>query len=631
MLLRSDLHKVNHLCLWLVAAGVALQPSTLRAQNFCGPVTLVSFNGINGQYPAAGVTFDSQGIMYGTTAQGGPSFNPIGPGSLNDGLGTIWRYTPATGLTSLFSFSGTSTPSNNGYRPLTPLSIDAQGNLYGTTYYGGNDFSPDVNGHLGWGTVFKFQPAGTFTTLQKFSGPDGANPVGMFLDNLGNLMGTTWQGGLNWNQSLGDFGLGTVFQIAPDGTTSNPVLFSQQNGGGNIDGGLVGDGLGNYFGTTYEGGSNGKGTIFEYSAANGVRTLYNFDGVHGMLPTRSPILDSQGNLYGTAAQGGAFSNPSNACCGTLWKYSTTTGQLTTLINFDGDTVPADGMFPGGGVVMDSAGNLYGGTVYGGAFGDGIIYEYSASGQVTTLVTFSGPNGWNPEGRLTFDSAGNLYGITNQGGTSGYGTVFQLTPNSGGGTCGGVTVSSLTFNPASIPSGSTSQGTVTLSGPAPSGGSTVGLSSDNSFGLVPATVTVAGGATSGTFTFTAKTGVLSNTAVTVTASLGNSTVQGSVTITPSSTVSVSSVSLNPSTVRGGSNATGTVTLNKAAPSNGAVVSLSSSNTAAATVPSSVTVQAGKTSASFQIRTQNVNSTSTSSISATFGGVTRSATLTVTRKQ
>ena len=558
MYLRSDLsgqRKRGLLC--VLASALILEPLPVMAQSFCGPVTLVNFNGVNGQYPAAGVTFDSQGNMYGTTAQGGPSFNPLGSSSVSDGLGTIWKYSPGTGLTNLFSFSGTASPANNGYRPLTPLLVDAQNNLYGTTYFGGIDFTPDINNHFGWGTVFKFSAAGQFSLLHEFSGPEGANPVGMLLDSQGNLFGTTWQGGPLWNPTLGDFGLGTIFELSAGGTFSNPVFFTSTNGGGDVAAGLVTDGAGNFYGTSYEGGSSGRGSLFKYSVADGLTTLVNFTGTNGSLPSAPPILDSQGNLYGTTLQGGAFFTPSNSCCGTLWKYSTTTGVFTTLVSFDGDTVPADGMFPGGSVTLDSQGNLYGGTIYGGSFGDGTIYEYSSAGQLSTLVTFSGPNGWNPESNLTFDSAGNLYGVTNQGGTSGYGTVFKLTPNAGGGICGGVALTSLVFNPVTVRDGSTSQGTVTLTGPAPAGGTVVGLVSDNSFGLVPATATVPAGATSGTFTFTAKPGVLSNTPVTITSSLGNSTVQAVVTITPASTVFVSSVSLSPASVTAGSNANGTV--------------------------------------------------------------------------
>src|SRR5450759_948196 len=119
----------------------------------------------------------------------------------------------------------------------------------------------------------------------------------------------------------------------------------------------------------------------------------------------------------------------------------------------------------------------------------IVYEYSAAGALSTLATFSGPNGSNPEGNLVFDGAGNLYGITDQGGTSGYGTVFKLTPNTSGGTCSGITLSSLTLNPTTVSDGQPSTGTVTLSAAAPSGGSTVGLSSNSTFAIVPSSVTV----------------------------------------------------------------------------------------------------------------------------------------------
>jgi uncharacterized repeat protein (TIGR03803 family) len=614
-----------------ITALSTFQTLPLSAQSFCGPATLIHFNGTNGQYPAAGVTFDSKGNMYGTTTQGGPAFNPIGNnGALNNGLGTIWKFTPAAGLTSIFSFTGDTSPNNNGYRPFTPLSLDGQGNLFGTTYYGGNDFSPNINGHLGWGTIFEYSAAGQFSVLHKFSGPDGANPVGMLLDSTGNLWGATWQGGLNWDTTVGNFGLGTIFKYS-GGNVTNPVLFSSTNGGGNIASGLTSDGQGNYYGTTYQGG-NGFGTLFQYSSATGqLTTLVNFDRTNGSLPAATVTLDGLGNVYGTTYQGGAHSSPSNACCGTVWKYSLSTGALTTLVSFDGDTVPADGEFPMGGVTLDAQGNLYGTTEYGGAFSDGIAWEYSAAGVLSTLVTFSGPNGSNPEGNLAFDGAGNLYGITNQGGTSGYGTVYKLTPNTSGGTCGGVTVSSLTFNPASVSNGQPSTGTVTLSAPAPAGGSTVGLSSNSTFAIVPSTVSVPAGATSATFTVNTNNGfVLSNTAVTITATLGNSTVQGNMTITPG--IAVTSINLKPNNVTAGSSATGTITIASPAPSGGNAVKLSTSINSPCNLPvifptNPVTVPAGSTSASFTVSTTSTTTTCTAPIFAQSGGANVSANFTV----
>jgi uncharacterized repeat protein (TIGR03803 family) len=613
----------------LVLSG--FPPTRLHAQNYCGPVTLINFNGLNGQYPAAGVTFDSLGNMYGTTSQGGPTFNPIGnQGIFNYGLGTIWKYTPGAGLTQVFAFSGQTSPSNNGYRPETALVMDSQGNLYGTTYYGGNDFSPNVNNHFGWGTLFEYSSSGQFSVLHEFSGPDGANPVGELLDSKGNLWGTTWQGGTGWNPTLGGFGLGTVYEYS-SGTLTNPVFFTSATGGGNIDGGLAADGQGNYYGTTYEGGSNGFGTLFQYSSTTGqLTTLFNFDrNPHGSLPAATVTLDGKGNLYGTTYQGGSHSSASNYCCGTVWRYSLSSGTMTTLVNFDGDTVPADGMFPGGGVTLDSSGNVYGTTIQGGTYGDGIVFEYSASGVLSTPVTFSGPNGWSPEGNLVFDSNSNLYGITNQGGSSGYGTVYKLTPDPGGGSCRGLTLSSLTLNPTTIANGGTSTGTVTLSGAGPSGGSVVGLSSNSSFIIAPGSVIVPAGATSTTFAITTNGFVLSNTAVVITATLGNSTQQAGLTLTPG--IAVTSIRLNPTTVTGGSNSTATITIASPAPSGGSEVLISKSQNPPCPppliLPNSVSVPAGSTSTNFAVGTTSVTSSCAAQVFAQSGAATVSATLTV----
>jgi uncharacterized repeat protein (TIGR03803 family) len=716
MALRSFLPLQAILLVGLVIT--ALHPAPAGAQSFCGPNTPINFNSSNGSYPFAGVTFDSLGNMYGTTSNGGAS-----------GFGTVWKYTSSAGLTQLFNFSGSSSPSNNGDRPMTPLLSDGQGNLYGATYYGGNNFSGEGTG---WGTLFKLSSSGQFTELYQFSGPDGANPIGaVLLDSQGSLWGTTFQGGSGFN-NLGNDGYGTIFKYS-GGTVTNPVLFNITDGE-NTYGGMATDGT-NYYSTTYQGGANGFGTLFQYNSATGqLTTLFNFNRFpNGSYPFGAVTYDGKGNLYGTTYQGGGHSGPLNACCGTLWKYSLSSGTLTTLVSFDGDTVPADGMLPQGGVTLDGNGNLFGTTSQGGTFSDGIVYEYSSTGTLSTLVTFNGSNGQFPEGNLAFDSAGKLWGITHQGGSPGYGTVYELTPNTGSG-CG-PSVSSLTFNPSSIPNGGTSVGTVTLSGPAPSGGSVVGLSSDNPsvFPTLPGSVSVPGGATTADFQATANNlFVLSNTVVTATATLGNSTAQGSVTVTTgiavksislnptsvtggnsttatvtltaaapsggnevlvqfcancnpadpnppvqlpvvvtvpagktslsfsigtlstttkevvpifaqsggtapsanltvnpgSSSVTLSSLTLNPTSVTGGSNSTGTVTLTGAAPSGGASVTLTSSNTSVATVPSSVTVPASNTTAAFTVSTSGVSSNTNVTITGNYGGTQRSATLTVT---
>ncbi|HYL13636.1 MAG TPA: S8 family serine peptidase [Terriglobales bacterium] len=194
----------------------------------------------------------------------------------------------------------------------------------------------------------------------------------------------------------------------------------------------------------------------------------------------------------------------------------------------------------------------------------------------------------------------------------------------------LTLSTLTLSPTSVNGGVPSTGLVTLSGPAPSGGAAVSLSSSNpSVATVPASVTVAGGGTSATFQV-ATMAVTNATPVTISASYNSGPQQSAVlTVTPPSVApSLISLTLNPTSVNGGNPSTGTVTLSSPAANGGVVVSLSSSNTLAATVPASVTIAAGAASATFPVKTSMVSATTTSTISGSYGGIQQSALLTVT---
>jgi hypothetical protein len=192
----------------------------------------------------------------------------------------------------------------------------------------------------------------------------------------------------------------------------------------------------------------------------------------------------------------------------------------------------------------------------------------------------------------------------------------------------VTLSTLSLNPATVTGGNSSQGTVTLTGAAPSGGAVVTLSSSNAtVAAVPASVTVAAGATSASFTVTTGS-VGASTPVTISATFGVSRT-ATLTVSPAaSTVTLSSVALSPTSVVGGNSSQGTVTLTGAAPAGGVVVTLASSNTSAASVPANVTVPSGSGSATFTVTTRAVASSTAVTISATSGGTTRTATLTVT---
>jgi len=192
-----------------------------------------------------------------------------------------------------------------------------------------------------------------------------------------------------------------------------------------------------------------------------------------------------------------------------------------------------------------------------------------------------------------------------------------------------TLSAVALNPASVTGGASSTGTVTLGGPAPTGGAVVSLSSNNTTAArAPASVTVAAGATSASFTVSTST-VTTATAVTISAAYAGATRTATLTVNPGTPpVTLSSLTLNPTSVTGGTqSSTGTVTLSGAAPSGGAVVSLSSNNTAAAQLPASVTVAAGATTASFTVSTSAVSAATAVTITAAYGGTTRTAILTV----
>jgi hypothetical protein len=194
----------------------------------------------------------------------------------------------------------------------------------------------------------------------------------------------------------------------------------------------------------------------------------------------------------------------------------------------------------------------------------------------------------------------------------------------------VSLSSLSLNPTSVTGGNSSTGTVTLSGAAPAGGATIALSSSNTAAAtVPSSVTVAAGVTSATFTVSTSA-VAASTTVTISGTYSGATRSASLTVTPAPPPppTLSSLALNPTSVVGGNSSTGTVTLSGAAPAGGATVALSSSNTTVAQVPSTVAVAAGATSATFTVSTSAVAASTAVTISGTYSGATRSASLTVT---
>ena len=348
--------------------------------------------------------------------------------------------------TVLYSFPGGSA----GQAPYTGVISDSSGNFYGVTeeggQTGGNCFS------YGCGVVYELSPNGsggwTETVLHAFTGgADGNFPVStLLLDAAGNLYGTTDSGG-NVN-ACAPYGCGVVFELSPSSSGwTETVLHTFNGSNGTGPSNLIRDAAGNLYGTTGLGGTSNKGTVFKLSPVSGgwiEIVLHAFTGgTDGYIPN-GLVLDPAGNLYGTTGFGGNLADCFSQGCGVVFKLTSGVGgwHETVLYTFTG---AADGSLPNG-VILDSAGRLYGTAYYGGnstcnSAGCGVVFRLisGVSGwRESVLLTFSGGNGTNPAANLVQDAAGNLYGTTYFGGNGscnnglGCGVVFKLAPTSTGG-------------------------------------------------------------------------------------------------------------------------------------------------------------------------------------------------------
>lgn len=387
------------LCLLLI---VGFQPAEAQTEtvlySFCAQTGCP-----DGSNPRADLVMDTAGNLYGTTLYGGTS-----------GVGTVFELSPSGTETVLHSFAASHT---DGHYPYAGLLMDTTGNLYGTAQSGGAK---------GLGTVFKLSPNGTETLLYSFcvlaACADGYHPrAGLIMDTKGNLYGTTFDGGA--------YDAGAVFELSPSGTETVLHSFCQQTGcpdGYYPQAGLVMDTNGNLYGTTLYNGAYGGGTVFKISSDGTATTFYNFCTATGCKNGRYPqaglILDTNGNLYGTTYGGGAYGK------GTVFELSPS-GAETVLHSFCARTGCSDGSHPRADLVMDTAGNLYGTTYYGGTNSVGTVFKLSPNGTETVLHSFAanGSDGTHPYAGLVTDTMGNLYGTTYSGGANGYGTVFKVTP------------------------------------------------------------------------------------------------------------------------------------------------------------------------------------------------------------
>lgn len=476
--------------LLLIAAHPAQAQTETVLYNFTG--------GSDGSTPESRLTSDSAGNFYGTTLYGGL------------GYGTVFELSP-NGIggwneSVLYSFTG---GADGEYPQHSSVLFDSAGNLYGTTAAGGG---------RGAGVVFELSPVGSSwaeTTLYTFciqaNCADGANPRGgLTMDSAGNLYGT-YGGGMFTGK------YGGIFELSPSGSSwTEKVIYSSSSSNLTVPG-VTMDAKGDIFGTIAS-----KAVKLSPNGAGGWNStvIYAFTGNPKEVDT--PTLDKAGNFYAMTSSGGAYH------CGSVYQVKLgNTGKWTEKILHSFPCPNQfgwnhDGYAPRGNLAFDSAGNIYGTTSGGGTFGTsgaGTIFELVApvgKGSYTEKVlwSFNLTDGGNPNDGLILSSAGNLYGTTYAGGSSGYGVVFEVTG------LPAATTTTLTSspNPSTYGQAVTFTAVVTSSIGAPPDGETVSFMKGTT---VLGTGTSSGGSASFT-TSTLKVGTTSVTALYV----GDSNFSGS---------------------------------------------------------------------------------------------------------
>lgn len=323
------------------------------------------------------------GSLYSTTPSGGT------------GHGTVFKVSPAGGLTVLHNFTGLS----EGNTPYGGLTLGADGNFYGAASGGGTCC----------GTIFKITPKGVLTVLHTF-GTDGAEPLAPPIQGSdGNFYGTTAGGVVGAP-------FGTVYKISSSGKFKLLHLFADATEGGYPFAPLVQGTDRNFYGTTTVGGTHSGGTVFKITPSGVLSVVFNFDiAVGGVTPIAPLIQASDGNFYGTTFGGGGFDQ------GTVFRL-TSIGTMTIVHSFN---FTGDGGKPESGLVEGTDGNFYGAARDGGASGFGTLYMVTPGGIYNVLHTFDSTAGAYPDVTVMQHTNGNLFGDTIQGGTGANGVFYGL--------------------------------------------------------------------------------------------------------------------------------------------------------------------------------------------------------------
>jgi uncharacterized repeat protein (TIGR03803 family) len=346
--------------------------------------TLYSFcaqpNCTDGALPFAGLVQASDGNFYGTTYSGGPN---VFCGNPPVGCGTVFKMTSNGALTTLYNFCS-QTDCADGASPHAGLIQATDGDLYGITASGGT---------YGEGSIFRINPAGKLTTLYSFCTQpgctDGSIPfAGLIQASDGNFYGTTSQGG---NLAcFAPYGCGTVFKITPSGALTTLHAFGSQTADGVFPyAGLIQASDGNFYGTTYQGGANAQGAIFEITSGGTLTTLYSFCSVgdcdDGQWPFAGLVQASNGSFYGTAAVGGAYND------GTVFSLNMGLGPFVTFVRASGK-VGQTGDILGQGFTGTTSVSLNGIPASFTVVSDTFIKATVPAGATTGYVTVTTPSG-----------------------------------------------------------------------------------------------------------------------------------------------------------------------------------------------------------------------------------------------